>query len=81
MGRTPALKELYDRACWANPTVRAKIQSAEQHTARKAEEKRKREDAERAKKAAVSISGAPSSSAEKPKTLEEEVSEAMGAYG
>jgi hypothetical protein len=81
MGRTPALKELYDRACWANPTVRAKIQSAEQHTARKADEKRKREEAERAKKAAVSISGAPSSSAEKPKTLEEEVSEAMGAYG
>ena len=51
-GQTPDLAQIYEQACWSNPSVRAKLQSAERAKA-KAEQARKR----RAERATGGLSG------------------------
>jgi hypothetical protein len=58
-GQTPVMQDLYDRAVWARPSTREKL-LASQHDAeaKRAADERKAK-AEAAKRAAVSVSGAP----------------------
>jgi hypothetical protein len=78
----PPLADLYETAVWANPSVRDKLLTARQQA-----EEQKRKDQEKAKsaaarKAAVSVSGAPGSGqapairANVEKTLREQLEEA-----
>ena len=39
-GQTPDIAELYEQAIWSNASVRAKVQAAEKHTLRQAEQQR-----------------------------------------
>jgi hypothetical protein len=69
-GKTPDIADLYERACWQNPSIREKlISDTKTDEQRKAvEEKRKR--AAKAKKASKSVSSSSGSGA--PKTAEDE---------
>ena len=82
MGQQPALKDLYENACWKNTSVREKMLAAQSSVAtsedQKAEAEKKaqeaRQKAARARKAAQSVSGDAGSSVEtKPQyaTIEE----------
>lgn len=63
--RTDILTEAYDAACWANPTVRAKLLADREAAAEAKRVKDRMEAAQRASKAGVSIpSGAPGEGAE-----------------
>ena len=85
-GRVPQLKDLYDKAIWANPTTRQKL-VAEQAAA----EAKKREDEAKAKaaqaaKAGKSINGAPRGGANQSSvpagSLREEITRNLGeGYG
>ena len=59
-GAQPDLKSLYDRAAWANPTVRAKLLAADNQ-----------EKARKASRAGGQVSGAGAAAAEQPKGLRE----------
>lgn len=74
-GQVPVLQTLYDTAIWANPTVRAKLQSAQQHAAKKQEERARKEKVEKAKQASVSVAGSSSAPTEQPKSLRETLKE------
>lgn len=58
-GAAQTLDEAYEQACWANPTIRAKLieSQAKEAEAKRAADERKRVEA--AKAAAVSVKGAP----------------------
>ena len=79
-GQQPELVALYEQACWANPQVRAKMVSADKHSAdqtRKADEK---ERLQKAKLASGGISGTGSlSQKEQPQTIEELISSVYDA--
>jgi len=64
--RTEILQEAYDRACWATPAVRAKLQAAEE--AQRLAEARTR--AGRAAEAGSSVTGAPMDGATSPSTTD-----------
>ena len=64
-GVQPDLKSLYDRAIWANPTVRSQLQVAD----KAAEAERKKAEVAKAKKAGGQISGSGGAAAEQPKGL------------
>lgn len=78
-GKTPQLADLYERACWLNPSIREKLladkQSGEQRKA--VEEKRKRAAA--AKKASKSVSSSSGSGAPKVADKEESVRDSIRA--
>ncbi len=76
-GRTPDLADLYERAVWANPTVRAKLTAAQQHAAKRADEQRRKGEVQKAKKAAVSVTGGPAGTREQPKSLREDIAAAF----
>jgi len=68
-GGEPDLKDLYDKAVWANPSTRQKVldgQNAAQEAQRKAVEEQQRKEArakaERARRAGSSVTGTPGSS-------------------
>lgn len=61
-GRTPVLKDLYDKAVWANPQVREQVLSAQRKAAEEKQAQEARAKAAAAKKAAKSVSGQPSGS-------------------
>ena len=71
-GVQPNLDDLYERACWSTPTVRAKLM--EQHT--QAAAQAEMEKAKKAKKAGSTVSGAGSAQREKPKTRRQAIEEA-----
>lgn len=60
----PDLQKMYDKAVWANPTVRAKIQAAEAHRAEQERKRRQAEQVKKAKQADVQISGSGAEPAE-----------------
>ena len=62
-GQPPDIAELYESAIWSNASVRAKVQAAERHTSRQAEQQRQT----RAKTAAGSLAGGGGSRTEQPK--------------
>lgn len=72
-GNTPVLQTLYETAIWANPTVRAKLQSAQQHAAKKQDERARKEKVEKAKNASVSVTGVSSTPKDQPKSLREDL--------
>lgn len=78
-GKTPDLNDLYERACWQNPSIREKlIADAKSGEQRKAvEEKRKR--AARAKKASKSVSSSSGSGAPRGADKEESVRDSIRA--
>jgi hypothetical protein len=55
------LQDAYDHACWAIPEVRSRILDDQKRTEQTGRAKVEREAAERARRAAVSVSSAPSS--------------------
>ena len=63
VGQPPDLAQLYEEATWTNASVRAKMQAAEKHTSRLAEQQRQT----RARTAAGSLAGGGGSPAEQPK--------------
>lgn len=78
-GRKPNLKDLYDRAIWSNPAVRAKLVSAEKETDAKKRAGAAKEKEQKARQAASSVSGAPAGAGqpEAKQNLREEITEAM----
>lgn len=78
-GKQPELGSLYDQACWASPTVRAKL-IAEQQKASADEQKQKQaEKVKQAKAASGSISGAGSGTANQQQKTPETVDDAVKA--
>lgn len=78
-GEAATMQEAYDKACWANPDIRAKLiagQTAAETAARQAKE---REAAEKARKGAISINGSPSGTVQPPKQDYETVEDAVRA--
>ncbi|MYH58537.1 MAG: hypothetical protein F4145_11200 [Boseongicola sp. SB0675_bin_26] len=67
-GKQPDIRDLYERACWSNPAVRAKLLEAE--------DRAKAEAARRKRNAGSSVSGAGSPRTEQPKDLKAALSEA-----
>jgi hypothetical protein len=57
----PPLQELYEKAVWANPSTREALRTAEKQAAEKAQADQARTKAASARKAAVSVTGAPGS--------------------
>ena len=74
-GQPPDIAELYEQAIWSNASVRAKVQAAERHTSRQAEQQRQT----RAKTAAGSLAGGGGSQTEQPKGIRESVEAAWDA--
>lgn len=78
-GKTPDVADLYERACWQNPSIREKLiadtKSDEQRKA--VEEKRKR--AAKAKKASKSVSSSSGSGAPKAANNDESVRDSIRA--
>lgn len=60
-GRTPDLKDLYERAAWSNPTTREKMMASQRTTAAASETREQRtQKVEAKKKAGASVTGSPS---------------------
>jgi hypothetical protein len=68
MGNKQVLEEAYNRACWANPTIRQTLTAAETATAEAQRLAEQREHAGRAQNANVALNGAPrgTTATEKP---------------
>ena len=64
-GQTPDLAQLYDQAIWSNASVRAKVQAAERHTSKQAEQQRQK----RASIASGSLAGGGGSQTEQPEGI------------
>ena len=62
-GQPPDIAELYEQAIWSNASVRAKMQAAERHTSKQAEQQRQT----RVKTAAGSLAGGGGSQTDQPK--------------
>lgn len=56
-GREPELNALYDKAIWANPDIRGKIQAAERKAADSAANKEAKSKAKKAQQASASVRG------------------------
>ena len=78
-GRKPNLKDLYDRAIWSTPAVRAKLIASEKETDAKQRAETAKDKEQKARKAASSVSGAPAGAGqpEAKQNLREEITEAM----
>ena len=74
-GQPPDIDQLYEQAIWSNASVRAKMQAAERHTSKQAEQQRQ----ERAKTAAGSLAGGGGSQTEQPEGIRETVEAAWTA--
>ena len=79
-GQTPVLSDLYERAIWSVPEVRAKLLAAQQHAAAQEAERAKRERVAKAKTASGSITGGGSAPKEQPKSLREELETQFAQY-
>jgi hypothetical protein len=60
-GRTPVIKDLYERAAWANPVTRDKLQASQREAEDKELAAARKAKAEAAQRAGSSVTGAPSS--------------------
>lgn len=74
-GRPSDLADLYDRAIHADPTVRAKLQSAQQHAAKLQSEREQKEKVKKAKRASVSVTGVSSAPKDQPQSLRDTLEE------
>ena len=74
-GQTPDLAQLYEQAIWSNASVRAKVQAAERHTSKQAEQQRQA----RANIASGSLAGGGGSQTEQPKGIRESLEAAWDA--
>ena len=72
-GLAPTLADLYERAIWSNPTVRAKMLAAQQHAAARQTERARKEQIRKAKRASATVTGQGSGDAEQPRTLRDEI--------
>ena len=71
-GQQPGLVALYEQACWANPQVRAKMVSADRHSADQMRKSDEKERLQKAKLASGGISGTGSlSQKEQPRSVED----------
>ena len=74
-GQTPDLAQLYEQATWSNASVRAKMQAAERHTSKQAEQQRQK----RASIASGSLAGGGGSQPEQPEGIRETVAASWDA--
>lgn len=83
--RTPAadplavLQEAYDMAVWADPRTRARLQAAQQAAHEEQRRRQAAEDAAKARRTAVQVTGAPGTSpaAQMPASLRDQLRQAM----
>ena len=75
VGQPLDIAELYEQAIWSNASVRAKMQAAERHTSKQAEQQRQA----RAKVASGSLAGGGGSQTEQPKGRREAIEAAFDA--
>ena len=80
-GRKPNLKNLYERAIWSTPAVRAKLMASEKETDAKQRAAEAKDKEQKAREAASSVSGAPAGTGqpEAKQNLREEITEAYTA--
>ena len=76
-GRTPKLGDLYEKAVWANPTVREKVLAAQQHAAAKKAESVARAKAAKAKGAKKTLRASPDGNSSSDLSLRDELSQMM----
>ena len=74
-GQPLDIAELYEQATWTNASVRAKMQAAERHTSKQAEQQRQK----RASIASGSLAGGGGSQTEQPKGIRESIEAAWDA--
>ena len=75
-GQPLDIAELYDSACWANPSVRAKMTAAENFKSQQDQRKADKERARKAKTAAGSLAGGGGGGKEQPANLRAVIEEA-----
>ena len=75
VGQPLDIAQLYEQAIWSNASVRAKMQAAERHTSKQAEQQRQA----RAKVASGSLAGGGGSQTEQPKGRREAIEAAFDA--
>lgn len=73
------MQEAYDMACWANPDIRAKLIAGQTAAEAAARQAREREATDKARRGAISVTGAPAGAAPAPKQDYETVEEATRA--
>ncbi len=81
----PSLQQLYEQAVWSNPSTREKLRTAERQSAQASSQQDARAKAEKARRAASSVTGAPgpgqSSRSVKPEgSLRDTIAEAYAAH-
>lgn len=75
-GKISEIADIYERAIWSNPTVRAKLLASQQHAAKLKEKREHKEKVKKAKAADVSVTGVSSAPKEQPKSLRTTIEEA-----
>lgn len=78
-GKTPDIADLYERACWQNPSIREKLLSEQQSEAQRKAVEEKRKRAAKAKKASKSVSSSSGSGAPRAADKEESVRDSIRA--
>ena len=79
-GQPSDLAELYEKACWADASVRAKVQAAEKHKASLDQRKTEQRRAKKARGATGGLSGGGGKSKEQPRSLRETIEGAMDEH-
>ena len=69
-GRQPEISDLYERACWSNPTVRQRLIEANSEL----EAEQRKANAQRKRNAGSTISGAGAAQSAQPQSLEDQLS-------
>ena len=78
-GQPLDIAQLYDSACWSNPSTRAKIQAAENYKTQQTQRKAEQERAAKAKTAAGSLAGGGGGGKEQPTSVRETLEAAWEA--
>ena len=78
-GQPLDIAQIYDSACWSNPSIRAKIQAAENYRTQQTQRKAEQERAAKAKTAAGSLAGGGGGGKEQPKSVRETLEAAWEA--
>ena len=78
-GQPLDIAQIYDSACWSNPSIRAKIQAAENYKTQQTQRKAEQERAAKAKTAAGSLAGGGGGGKEQPKSVREDTGGSLGS--
>lgn len=79
-GKVPDLADLYERATWSVPGVRAKMLAAQQHAANQQKKRDDKAKVNKAKGAAVSVTGTGATTKEQPKSVRANLEEGFARF-